>query len=756
MAIGRSLRKLANKVFGRTETTTPPANDNGTALPANDLSRLNFTITPEEQARANNAPVDNSVVEVLHGVKVADPFRPLEDLDAPETAAWAARENKQFHDYIDGSEQSVDAAKKFMTDALNYDSESLPGQYGKTFFRTFKKALAAQGVVQKSDSANGPWETVLDPNTLSADGTVALSGWSPSADGKRIVYFTSEAGSDAQVLHIHDVETGKDLADKIENCRFTSVLWDKGSHDSFQYTYPTHDGTRRSMVKHHAIGQDVAQDKTLFTPTEENSFVSPSRLKTSKYEWMWHSIGTDKNSGLLFRPFGSDEEFKQLVAPKTTTIQPVFEFDDGSILALTTKDAPRGKLVKFNPNDADPAKWEVVLPESDEDLLSGALVHKGKLFAFYSHDTADAVRVYTPEGKHLHDMPLPEQSTAGFARIQPNDDTFTMRISSFKTPGDTYSYDIEKNELTRTAKSKAPFDLDDCIVERLHATSKDGTKVPMTVIRHPDTKLDGTAAVKLYGYGGFNIALEPGYSSTIAHFVKSGGIYVQTNLRGGGEFGEDWYNQGRLDNKQNVFDDFAACAEHLIENDYTKPERLVINGGSNGGLLTSATMLQRPELFGAVVTEVAVTDMFRFHLATYGAAWKSDYGDPGIKKDFNTAAAYSPLHNVKPGAKYPPHLIKTADHDDRVVPWHSFKLAATLQARSNPDNLTLMRVEDRAGHGAGKPTAKIIQGYAETHAFIEKAIGPIDQKAYKAQLAAKKAPEKKRRKIFGCPFHKKG
>jgi prolyl oligopeptidase len=735
MAIGRSLRKLANKVFGRQD----PVNDN-------NANKLNFSISPKQQARANDAPVDNGVVENLHGIQVADPFRPLEDLDAPATAAWVGRENKKFQDYISGSRDSIEAAKDFMTKALDYDSESLPGQYGKVFFRTYKKALAAQGVVQKSDSANGPWETVLDPNTLSKDGTVALSGWSPSADGKRIVYFTSEAGSDAQTLHIHNVETGKDLADKIENCRFTGVLWDKNSHDSFQYTYPTHDGTRRRIVKHHTIGEDASKDGVVFETKIENASVGPSRLKTSKYEWMWHSVGTDKNSGLLFRPFGSKEDFKELVAPQTTTIQPVHEYEDGSILALTTKGSPRGRLVRFDPNDADPAKWQEILPENKDDLLNSAMIHKGKLFAFYSHDTADAVRVFTPEGKHLHDMPLPPQSSAGYARIQPDDDTFTLRISSFTTPGDTYVYDIDKNTLTRTEKSKAPFDLDDCIVERIYATSRDGTKVPMTVIRHPDTELDGTAAVKLYGYGGFNIPLEPGYSSTIAHFVKSGGIYVQANLRGGGEYGEDWYNQGRLENKQNVFDDFAACAEHLIKNKYTCNKRLVINGGSNGGLLTSATMLQRPELFGAVVTEVAVTDMFRFHLATYGAAWKSDYGDPGIKRDFNVAAKYSPLHNVKPNAKYPPHLIKTGDHDDRVVPWHSFKLAATLQARANPKNLTLLRVEERAGHGAGTPTSKIIQGYAETFAFIEKAIGPVSQKAYKAELAA----AKKKRPKFHC------
>jgi prolyl oligopeptidase len=260
----------------------------------------------------------------------------------------------------------------------------------------------------------------------------------------------------------------------------------------------------------------------------------------------------------------------------------------------------------------------------------------------------------------------------------------------------------------------------------------------MTVIRSPDTDLDGTAAVKLYGYGGHGIPLGPNYSHSVAHFVRSGGIYVQANLRGGGEFGEDWYNQGRGKNKQNVFDDFIACAEHLVRNKYTSPNRLLINGGSLGGLSTSATVLQRPDLFGAVISAVPVTDIFRFHLATYGSAWKSEYGDPNIKEDFDVAARYSPLHNVKRGAKYPPHLITTADHDDRVVPWHSYKLAATLQTQSDPTNVTLLRVETKAGHGSGKPTAKVIQEEAEIFAFIEKAIGPVNQKAYRKRFLKEK------------------
>ncbi len=733
MGLRNSIRKLANKVFGKDA--------------ANDNIHLEYKLTPEQIKRTLDAPNDNTM-EILHGVKVSDPFRPLEKIDAPETAAWVQKQQAKFSDYISDQADTIKAAKDFLTDAMNYTQPSLAARYGDVYFRTLHKAQNSQAVIEIGPSAEGPWETLLDPNTLSKDGTVAISDWRPSADGKRIAYMISEAGSDAQTLRIFNVETKQDLPDVIENCRFTSVLWDKGTHDSFQYTYPTDDGTRRKIVKHHTIGDNAANDKIVFKSDAEDSFSSPWRMLTSKYEWMWISIGTERNHALLFRPFGSNEEFKEVIPAKLTTMTPVQECDDGTILAHTTLGAPRGRIVKLDPNNPAPEKWETVIPEHAQDKLSSVMMHQGKLFAFYSHDTADAVRVYTPEGKHLHDMPLPLQSIASYARIHPDDKTMTMRISSFKSPGDIYTYDIEKNELSFKSKSPARHDMNDCIVERIYATSKDGTKVPMTVIRHPDTKLDGTAALKLYGYGGFNISLNPGFSAAIMHFVKSGGIYVQTNLRGGGEFSADWYDNGRQDKKQNVFDDFIACAEHLIRLNYTCEERLVSNGGSNGGLLTSATLLQRPDLFGAVITEVAVTDMFRFHLGTYGSAWKSDYGDPGIKKDFNTAAKYSPLHNVKRDAKYPPHLIKTGSHDDRVLPWHSFKLAATLQAKSDGKNQTLLRVENRAGHGAGKPLYKWIQEYAETFAFIEKAIGPVSQKAYKAKLDALQKVKKQKESVL--------
>ncbi|MFH1158562.1 MAG: prolyl oligopeptidase family serine peptidase [Pseudomonadota bacterium] len=708
-------------------------------------------ISAEGLSRALFPPCDNTR-EVLHGVTVYDLFRLLENLDAPETKEWVRRENQQFSDYIAGAEESKKAATVFLTDAMNYDLFGIPDRYGDKYFRTYKEGLAAQERKEVSSSADGPWKTLLDPNTLSTDGTISLSGWFPSKDGKRVAYFLSESGSSVTTMHILDTETGKNLPDTIENCFAPCVLWDKDSHDSFQYPYSTHDETLHRMVKHHVIGQSIEQDSTVFEAApEEYSF--PSRFDTAKYEWMYITIGRD-NAGLSFRPFGSSEPFREIVKPKEFSLSPVAELEDGSVLAVTNKDSPRGRLVSFNPNDPAPEKWQTILPEHDTDVLSnesGTRLHKGKLFAFYKQGTADAIRVFTPDGKHLHDIPIPAQSVVSLGRINDEDPKFSMQISSYKRAGDFYSYDIEKNELTLDKKGPAKYNLDDCIVEHLYATSKDGTKVPMTVIRHPDTKLDGTAAVRLHGYGGFNGGLPIGCSSSMAHFVKSGGIVVRANLRGDGGFGEKWYNEGRLGNKQNVFDDFIACAEHLIEKKYTSPKRLVIWGGSNGGLLTSSVMLQRPELFGAVVSDVPVTDMLRYHLTTSGAGFKADYGDPGKKEDFEWLARYSPLHNVKLNAKYPAFCGTTADHDDCVAPWHAYKLAATLQARSNPNNITLLRVEKNAGHNLGKPTAKVIEEAADVFAFIERAIGPVNQKDYVATLQRDAASAKKAKNMKKGP-----
>jgi prolyl oligopeptidase len=682
------------------------------------------------------APQDDSCY-VYHGnIVIGDPFRPLEYPDNQPTQEWVAAENMRFETFV-AEAPHRQATKDFLTRIWDYPKKSLPGRYGDKYFSSSQDGLVAQPVYEVRNSLDGPARTLIDPNTLSADGTVALGGVQPSDDGKLVAYTTSEAGSDAQTLRIRDVETGQDLPDVITGLRFTDADWDEDSSQGFQYMAPAADSKRRFVAMHHNVGDPPAVEKMIFEFDAEDAFVRGFRLKNSSLDWMSVSIGTLPQNGLWGRKAGTEEPFRKIFDTGIASFSPFAEVN-GKIYMVTDHQAPRGKLVALDPAHPEPENWETILPESSTDPLNGAFVHQGRLYGMYSHDAADQLRDFDLQGIHHFDVPIPVQSTYGFGHANPEDKELLISISNFKQPGAAYKYDVDNNTLTLWRPSAAVETLDDCIVERIEATSKDGAKVPMTVIRDPNTKLDGTAAVKLYGYGGFNVPLGPGYSKDVVSWVRSGGIYVQANLRGGGEFGSEWYDQGRLHNKQNVFDDFAACGRELSNRDYTSPERLVIEGGSNGGLLTLETRLQYPELFGAVISKVPVADLYRFHKYTYGAAWKSDYGNPETDKgDFYYASTISPLHTIKEGGHYPPLLVLTGDHDDRVAPGpHAEKYVATEQAKAADDTLCLLRVETRAGHGAGKPTAKVIQELVDIHAFIEQAIGPINQDEYKAALAA--------------------
>lgn len=685
------------------------------------------------------APRDDTV-DNYHGYEVPDPFRPLEDLDADATRKWTAAENARFKTFV-ANVDDIPEMKRFLKDIWEFPRESIPARYNDKYFSRYYDGKAPQPIYYVRDSLDGEPRVFIDANTLSADGTVAISGFTPSPDGKRVAYLTSEAGSDMQTLHIRDVATGKDLPDVIENCRFTNILWDRDSSRGFQYTYPADDDMKRFVARHHVIGDAVAKDKLVFElPGVADSFLNGYYLRDQDGNWGPHDffsgqIGTNRSNSVYMKRRDSEEPYKLLFDDGKSSLDPIAEIN-GKIYAVTDRDAPKGKVVAIDPENPAPEHWQTIIPEHSQDVLKSARAHRGRLLVAYSHDTADRIAIHDLGGKHMHDVPLPEQSNVELGRINKDDTTLMMSISGFQSPGAQYKYDLAGNTLKLWKKSAAKVDLSDAIVERAYATSKDGTKVPMTIVRGKNVKLDGTAAVKMYGYGGFNSALGPSFSFDVYNWVKEGGIYVQTNLRGGGEFGADWYDQGRLANKQNVFDDFAACAEYLIKHKYTSPPRLAIKGGSNGGLLTLATALQRPELFGAVISGVPVTDMYRFHKHTYGALWKSDYGDPeNSRADFEVSRRYSPLHNVRKGGKYPPILVQTADHDDRVVPSHAFKFAATFHDTAHPDSLCLMRVENKAGHGAGKPTEKIIEGLVDIHAFLEQTLGPINQEKYKEAVA---------------------
>ncbi len=715
----------------------------------------NDNLTAAGLKRALNPPHDGTK-EKLHGMIVKDPFRPMEKIDAPETTAWAERENKKFSDFMAPAKDAEAQALAFLEAAVPQGRrETMPSKYGDKYVvtRLEEGATRASYYIKDTPEFSDNGRLLLDPMKIDPSGKTNVVGMRMTHDGKTMAYSLSVSGSDKTTVKFMDIETGNEdgFLENHQDCRnLKSINWDRDGK-GFHYSHMD-DVTKSTEVRYHKMGTPIEIDEVVYSPNAAETGAGFFRLlKDSKdelgsYEWMSVSnVERDKHS-LLIRPIGSNEEFREIFPHKEGTLSPIAEIG-GKIYAVTDLKTPNQKLISLDVNDPSPEKWQTIIPENKEDQLTNAFVWQNKIFASYSHDTGEVLKVFDLNGQHLHDVPIPPLSTFSMGSMEMDDPTCLLKYDNFQESGNIYKYDSNTNELTLNRKSSMPIDLKDCIVERIQATSKDGTKVPMTVIRGPDTKLDGTAATILYGYGGFNVPLEPAFSASIAQWVREGGIYVQANLRGGGEYGQEWYDGGRKENKQNVFDDFAACGKHLIKENYTSKKRLAIQGGSNGGLLTLATMIQHPKLFGAVVSEVPVADMFRFHIGSYyGYSWKNDYGDPDIKKDFNVAAKYSPLHNVKKGFKHSPLLIKTDINDDRVLPWHSFKMAATLQAKEDPDSLTLLKIRTDGGHAAGMTEAQRRADTASVRAFLVKELGPINQDAYKATLAAKaaaKGPKKK-------------
>lgn len=735
MALRKKLRDLANRAFGNRA-----ANDNP--------SPLEYTLDDKGIERALQPPHDKNHVDTLHGIRVSDPFRPLEKIDAPETLAWIDRQNKKFEDFVQLEFNTRLRVIEFLEDAEPKKTrETLPSRRENRFFFWRKEKTAERWSLWMRDGEDetAPAKLLLDPLTIDPTGKTNIASADFSRDGKTIAYALSVSGSDKTTLKFMDVDSGNHLPDTTDEF-YTSIVWDIDL-GGFHYTHPRPDGSKAFDVKHHKMGTSFDDDTVVYPSDKPERWSSYFRLlqgsEGTKGNWEWISSADsgDNRNMILCRPIDSNEEFKVIFPLDKGTLNPVRQIGD-KVLAMTTLDAPRSRLVMLDPNDASPEKWREILPQND-DILENVQVWQGKIFASYKHDTGTLIKAFDMDGNFLHDLPVPPLSVASLFIQRAKDETAFLTLNNFQESGNIYKYNPADNSLHLYRETIEPTNLKDCIVERLHATSRDGTKVPMTVIRHPDTVLDGTALTKIYGYGGFDISLDPGYSSEVAEWVRAGGIYVQANLRGGGEFGEDWYKNGKHMNKQNVFDDLIACAEHLIAEKYTSSARLCIEGGSNGGLLTLATALQRPDLFGAVISDVPVTDMFRFHIDSfYGFAWKGDYGDPDIKEDFNNAARYSPLHNVKKGLKHTPVLINTDLHDRRVEPWHAFKQAATMQAKEHPKSLTFLHVNRDGGHGGGMTMRQRFASIADSVTFVEKVLGPRSQKAYKAKLEKEKKAKK--------------
>lgn len=671
------------------------------------------------------------VVDDYHGTLVADPYRWLEDPDAVETQAWVAAQNKLTRAYLD----AVTAREKFkrrLTELWNYPRYGVPSKHGEWYYYSKNAGLQNQSVLYMVGQLGEEPEVVLDPNAWSADGTIALTRLSFTEDGYYLAYGRAESGSDWQTYRIRDLATGQDLEEVIKWTKFTSIAWEPDNSGFYYTRFPeeveldmTVDQTLNSKVYRHQLGTPQSRDVMIHHDPENPEYgFSPYVTEDGKYLFIYVSHGTDERNGLYYREVGSDGEFVHLFEVGEAEFSPAGNV--GSIVYFQTNlDAPRGRVFSMDLNNPERKNWNNVIPEREDAISSVALIG-GRLVVQYMHNAYELMQIYDLEGNLVREMDLPTLGTVGgmWGKEAGDQPEMFFSFTSFLYPSTVFRYDVHTSDMQ--AVWEPGFDLDPAVYEtkQVFYPSKDGTRVSMFITHKKGIALDGSHPTLLYAYGGFNIPILPSFSITRLAWMEAGGVYAVANLRGGSEYGEEWHRQGMLENKQNVFDDFIAAGEWLIENGYTSREKLAINGGSNGGLLVAACLVQRPDLFGAAVPQVPVIDMLRYHKFTAGRYWTVEYGNAEENPEhFQFLYAYSPLHNVKEGVTYPPILITTADTDDRVVSMHAKKFAAALQAKDAGTNPILIRIETKAGHGAGKPTSKRIEEYADVYAFLFKNLG---------------------------------
>jgi prolyl oligopeptidase len=666
-------------------------------------------------------------VDDYHGVKVFDPYRWLEELDSAETKTWVEAQNKLSFDYL-AAIPSRNTLKDRITKLWNYEKYGVPFKEGDRYFYFRNSGLQNQSVLYTVTGLDAPPKMILDPNTMSADGTVAVSGVQVSPDGKVLAYSLSASGSDWQEWKVRDVETGKDLSDHLKWVKFSGVSW---TTDGKGFFYSRYDEPKGDSLKATNYFQKVYFHK-LGTPQAEDVLVYE---RPDQKDWLFGGTVSEDGNYLIVTVFqGTDVKnrvyYKDLKASDSQVVKLLDDFDaaynfignEGTRFWFQTDlQSPRGKIVEIDVTKPARDNWKVVVPESKDALQSVSFVNN-KFILNYLKDAYTQVRIHDTAGKPLSEVSFPSIGSAGGFGGKAKDKETFYYFTGFTTPTTIYRYDMTTGKSTIFREPKVEFNPADYETKQVFYNSKDGTKVPMFITHKKGLKLDGNNPTYLYGYGGFNISMTPGFSVANMVWMEMGGVYAQPSLRGGGEYGEDWHQAGMKLKKQNVFDDFIAAAEWLIANKYTSTPKLAIGGGSNGGLLVGAAMTQRPDLFGAALPAVGVMDMLRFQKFTIGWAWVSDYGSSENAEEFKALYAYSPLHNIKPGTKYPPTMITTADHDDRVWPGHSFKYAAALQAAQAGDAPILIRIETKAGHGAGKPTSKTIEEIADRWVFLVKTL----------------------------------
>ncbi len=691
------------------------------------ISLTLFNFSSQAQIMQSNKPTypitrqDPSVIDDYHGTKVADPYRWLEDDNSSETKDWVKRQNEVTYAYLDKI-PNRQAAKERIEKLWNYEKFGSPFKEGGKYYFYKNDGLQNQAVLYVQNDLNAPPSVVIDPNTLSKDGTVALGAISFNKAGDKMAYQLSKAGSDWQTVYIKDLKTGETMKEELGWVKFSGTAW---AGNGFYYSkYPTPEKGKELTVKaefgkmyYHKVGTPQSDDALIMEDTEHKNRRFGSETTDDERFLCAYPTESTKGNMLKIKDLQNNGDWVT-IANDFKNDWNVIDNDGDWILIETDYNAPRSRIIAVNINMPDKKNWKEIVPEHSKDVLQGAGIVGGKLVTYWLHDASSAVKFYDLSGKFLNNLKLPGICTIGGISGKRDENQAFYSFSSYTRPPTIYQLDITTMKSTIFKAPKVDFNSDKYITKQVWYTSKDGTKVPMFITMKKGTKRTGKNPTLLYGYGGFNISMTPGFSPSRAALLDMGGIYAVANLRGGGEFGEEWHAAGTKEQKQNVFDDFIAAAEYLIKEKYTASDFLAIQGGSNGGLLVGACMAQRPELFRVALPAVGVLDMLRYDKFTIGRAWSTDYGLSEEKDGFGYLYKFSPLHNIKKGTKYPATMVTTGDHDDRVVPAHSFKFAATLQAAQMGDNPALIRIETSAGHGAGKPTAKQIQEQADIYAFM--------------------------------------
>ena len=685
------------------------------------LTGIMATSCAQQKAISYPQTATVDTVDTYFGVSVPDPYRWLENDTSAATASWVKAQNEITNNYLEHIPFRQDLLKR-LTELANYERISAPFKKHDKYYFYKNDGLQNQSVLYVQDALNSEARVFLDPNKLSDDGTVALTSLSFSNNGKYAAYTISRSGSDWREIYVMDVATGSLLDDHITWAKFTDAAWQGDGFYYSAYDAPSKGKEFSNVNEHHKIyyhklGEPQQNDRLVYENKAYPKRFYTAQVSEDERVLFIYESGEGRGNALFM------QDLTQKSAP---VVQLASDFDyqytpieviGNRIYFFTNYQAAKNKIMAAELQSPELANWKEVVPEK-EQVLSDVRVIGGKLFLTYDKDASNHAYVYDLQGKELQEIELPSLGSVSFNGDKDDEECF-FSFTSFTIPGATYKYDVQKNSYELFRAPKVKFHSDDFVTEQVFFTSKDGAKIPMFLTYQKGLKKNGKNPVFLYGYGGFNISLYPSFSINRIPFLENGGIYVQVNLRGGSEYGEDWHVAGTKMQKQNVFNDFIAAAEYLIDNKYTNSQKIAIVGGSNGGLLVGACMTQRPDLFRVAIPQVGVMDMLRYHKFTIGWNWASDYGTSEDSKEmFEYLKGYSPLHNLKKGTKYPATLVTTADHDDRVVPAHSFKFAATLQACNEGSNPTLIRIDSKAGHGAGKPMSKILEEQADVYGFI--------------------------------------